>query len=154
MIKLKTERLTIYPLSDEELKDLIQKEKNEALKSAYSEMLEGCQKHPNNRIWHTLWLLQLNTGEIVGSLAFKGLVNGTVEIGYGMNPGCEGKGLMTEAVAAAVKWASSQPGVKSIEAETEPQNIASQKVLQKAGFIPKGVNGKEGPRFIWKNPKE
>ncbi len=34
-------------------------------------------------------------------------------------------------------------------AETEPGNIASQRVLEKAGFIPTGTNGEEGPRFVW-----
>ena len=58
---------------------------------------------------------------------------------------------MTEAVSAMVHWASQQPGVLSIEAETEPDNIASQRVLEKTGFVPKGVFGAEGPRYIWKN---
>ncbi|WP_081904271.1 GNAT family N-acetyltransferase [Brevibacillus thermoruber] len=151
---LQTERLNIYPLSDEEMRDVIHNESNEALKAAYSEMLAGCLKHPEQRIWHALWVLQLNdgSGRIVGSLSFKGLNdNGMVEIGYGINPEYEGKGLMTEAVSAAVRWASKQPGVLSIEAETEPDNIASQRVLEIAGFIPSGVIGAEGPRYIWKN---
>lgn len=73
-----------------------------------------------------------------------------VEIGYGMNAAYEGKGLMTEAVSAMACWASKQHGVLSVEAETEPDNIASQMVLKKAGFIPKGIMGAEGPRYIWK----
>jgi len=151
---IKTERLMIYPLSDEEMQDMIDNETNEELKAAYLEMLAGCQKHPERRIWYALWVLKLNDGSerIVGSLSFKGLNdNGMVEIGYGMNPQYEGKGLMTEAVSAAVQWAAEQPGVLSIEAETEPHNIASQKVLEKAGFIPSGIIGSEGPRYIWKN---
>lgn len=153
---IQTERLNIYPLSDEEMRDVIQNESNEALKAAYSEMLAGCLENPEQRIWHALWVLQLNdgSGKIIGSLSFKGLNdNGMVEIGYGINPEYEGKGLMTEAVSAAVRWASKQPGVLSIEAETEPDNIASQRVLEKAGFIPSGVIGAEGPRYIWKNGK-
>ncbi|HEY8423831.1 MAG TPA: GNAT family N-acetyltransferase [Clostridia bacterium] len=151
MIQLKTERLTILPLTDQELKNMIDNEKDETLKTAYSEMLEGCQKNPEHRIWHTLWVLKLNSsGETVGSLAFKGFNGGAVEIGYGINPEYQGKGLMTEAVKAAVYWAAAQPGVTAIEAETEPDNIASQRVLKKAGFVPKGVNGAEGPRYIWK----
>ena len=56
---------------------------------------------------------------------------------------------MTEAVTAAVKWARMQPGVKTVEAETDPDNKASQRVLEKAGFMPNGVMGKEGPRFYY-----
>lgn len=152
---IKTERLNIFPLSDKEMEDIIYNETDAVLKAAYSEMLAGCIKNPEKRIWHALWALQLNdgSGKTVGTLSFKGLNdNGMVEIGYGIYPDFEGKGYMTEAVSAVVKWAAEQPGVSSIEAETEPDNIASQKVLQKAGFIPSGVMGKEGPRFIWKKP--
>ena len=150
---IQTERLNIYPLSDEEMRDVVQNESDEELKAAYSEMLDGCLKNPEQRIWHALWVLQLNdgSGRIVGSLAFKGLDdNGRTEIGYGMHPGYEGKGLMTEAVTAVVRWAAEQPGVASIEAETAPDHIASRRVLEKAGFVPSGVAGTEGPRYIWK----
>ena len=34
-------------------------------------------------------------------------------------------------------------------AETDPDNIASQRVLEKAGFAPTGEQGEEGPRFLW-----
>jgi len=153
-ITIQTERLNIYPLSDEEMCGMIDREPDEMLKAAFSEMLEGCLKNPQQRIWHALWVLQLNdgSGTVVGTLSFKGPgVNGTVEIGYGMNPGYEGQGLMTEAVSAVVRWAAKQPGVLSVEAETEPDNAASRRVLEKAGFVPAGVMGAEGPRFVWKN---
>ena len=38
--------------------------------------------------------------------------------------------IMTEAVEALARWAASQPTVTRVEAETDPENIASQKVLQ------------------------
>lgn len=150
---IKTERLNIFPLSDEKMRNVIDNESNKVLKAAYLEMLQGCLENPDQRIWYALWVLQLNdgSGNIVGSLSFKGLNdNGMLEIGYGINPKYEGKGLMTEAVSAIVRWASEQPGVLLIEAETEPDNIASQRVLEKAGFISSGVIGAEGSRFIWK----
>ena len=43
--------------------------------------------------------------------------------------------------------AVSQEGVNCVEAETSPENTVSQRVLAKAGFIPMGENGEEGPRF-------
>ena len=59
---IKTERLTIYPLSDEEMQDIINNEPDEMLKTAYSEMLAGCKKNPDHRVWYALWVLQLNDG--------------------------------------------------------------------------------------------
>ena len=148
-----TKRLEIFPLSIEELKKVVENEKNEILKIAFKEMLEGCLKYPNNYIWYTLWFIKLkdSENEIVGSLSFKGITEtGVIEIGYGINEGYENKGYTTEAVQAVVKWASKQENVKQIEAEAEENNTASIRVLEKCGFIPDGNIGKEGIRFVWK----
>ena len=52
---------------------------------------------------------------------------------------------------AAIGWAFVQAGVFFVTAETEPDNAASQRVLQKAGFVPDG-EGAEGPRFCREKP--
>ncbi len=54
----------------------------------------------------------------------------------------------TEATKLALEWAFSQSGVMAVEAETDPDNIASQKVVEKCGFNATGIIGEEGPRFI------
>jgi RimJ/RimL family protein N-acetyltransferase len=95
--------------------------------------------------------LKSHPGTIVGDLSFKGLaVDGMVELGYGLRDGYCGHGYMTEAVKAISAWAVFQKGVTRIEAETAPENTASQRVLMNAGFIPTGENGEEGPRFLYK----
>ena len=48
----------------------------------------------------------------------------------------EKQGYMTETVRALCAWAKQQPGVRHITAETEPDNRASHRVLQRAGFHP------------------
>ena len=147
-----TERMEIVPLSDGDMLALIDAEQDPQMRQAYTEMRELALTHPENRLWYTAWQMRLlETREAVGDLCFKGLSpEGIVEIGYGMNPAYEGRGLMTEAVKAMVRWASRQPGVREIQAETDPGNLASQRVLEKAGFRPNGVTGAEGPRFTWK----
>ncbi|MGE4273723.1 MAG: GNAT family N-acetyltransferase [Desulfitobacterium sp.] len=55
----------------------------------------------------------------------------------------EGLGYMIEAVSAIARWASEQIGVKYVEAEAEPDNKASQRVLEKAGFHLNGMMGVE-----------
>ncbi len=133
---------------------LIAIELNTDMKQAYSEMLVGCKQNPEERIWYAVWNIQKNVeaGRSVGDLSFKGLnSNGMVEIGYGIKKEYEGQGYMTEAVTAMAKWASEQIGVKYVEAETDPDNKASQRVLEKSGFILKGSMGVEGPRYVWKN---
>ncbi|MCR4924871.1 MAG: GNAT family N-acetyltransferase [Clostridiales bacterium] len=145
--------MNIFPISTQKLKEIVEQEENEILKSAYQEMLDGCLACPKNYIWYTLWFMQLKNSEneIVGTLSFKGIDdNGIVEIGYGTNDGYENKGYMTEAVTAIAKWASLQENVKQIEAEAEESNIASIRVLEKSNFVPNGEMGEEGPRFVWK----
>jgi len=132
---------------------IIGEEIDPEMKQAYSEMLDGCKQNPNQRIWYAIWNMQLNDGSAtnVGDLSFKGLdANGIVEIGYGIKKAYEGMGYMTEAVTAMARWASKQMGVKYVEAETDPDNRASQRVLEKAGFIPNGTMGLEGPRYVLK----
>ena len=147
---IETERLLLYPISNEEIEALIENETDAELKKAYSEMLLGCIQDPGNRIWYTVWFMELKThpDTIVGDFCFKGLnKDGTVEIGYGLREGYCGNGYMTEALKTISEWALLQQGVSKVEAETDPDNIASQKVLSACGFIPTGTIGEEGPRF-------
>ena len=146
-----TERLNIRIASDDEMRELISEQTDEGLKAAYGEMLAGCIAHPAQRQWYAVWLICLPGGERIGEMCFKGLSpEGTAEIGYGLSPEFRGKGYAAEAVTAAVKWAAQQPGVTAVEAETDDGNTASQRVLEKAGFVPAGVRGEEGPRFIYR----
>ena len=86
---------------------------------------------------------------MVGDLSFKGLnADGMAELGYGLREGRCGKGYMTEAVIALCAWALEQKSVTRLEAETDPDNLASQRVLARAGFVPTGESGEEGPRFV------
>lgn len=152
-IIVKTEHLTIYPLSDSEIETIIAVELDADMKQAYSEMLYGCKQHPDQRIWSAVWNIQLNdeTDSCVGDLSFKGLdSNGSVEIGYGIKKEFQGQGYMTEALIAMARWASAQTGVHLVEAETDPDNKASQRVLEKAGFHLNGIMGVEGPRYVFK----
>ena len=48
----------------------------------------------------------------------------------------------------ALKWAFDHPEVAAVEAESDPENTASQSVLKKCGFLATGEIGEEGPRFI------
>lgn len=150
-VRIETQRLYIYPVSNDEMRKIIDDETDPEMKQAYSEMLEGCIKHPNIRVWYAVWLMELkdNPGIIVGDLCFKGLNdNGMVEIGYGLRDGFCGFGYMTESVKAVCGWALKQEGVQKVEAETDPDNKASQKILTNCGFVPTGVIGEEGPRFV------
>ena len=149
MIKLNTERLIIYTASADEMQNIIDSQTDDILKAAYREMLQGSLDHPDQREWYAVWTIKLKDGSKVGDLCFKGLNDdGSAEIGYGILTEYQGRGYATEAVEAAVSWALRRPNVTRVEAETEPGNKASQRVLEKCGFVPTGTVGEEGPRFV------
>lgn len=152
MIRLITERLMIQPMQTSELEQFIENEQSLSpeLRAAYREMAEGCRNHPEEQLWYTLWKFsRKDNGKVVGNACFKGLVNGHTEIGYGIHPECESRGYATEAVAELCKWVRSQNGVLYIEAETEKDNVASKRVLEKVGFISATTQETDSYRYIF-----
>ena len=150
-MRVETERMYLYPLSDEEMRLVIENESDPEMKQAYTEMLEGSLSNSDKRIWYAIWNMELKdeSGIIVGDFCFKGLSDdGVIEIGYGLKEEYRHYGYMTEALKAITEWALSQESVKQVEAETNAENIASQKVLLQSGFISNRKRGEEGPRFV------
>ena len=146
---IETTRLKIYAASQDEMIRMIDVQTDDILRKAYQEMLQGCLDHPEHWLWYVIWIIERKDGSHLGDLSFKGFNDdGSVEIGYGIDEAHQGQGYATEAVNAAVMWALQQPGVTRVEAETEPDNKASQRVLEKCGFIPSEIDGEEGPRFV------
>ena len=146
---IETKRLRIYPAAQEQMEAIIAAETDGELKKAYTEMLEGCLRHPDQWQWYAMWMIELRDRTHIGDMCFKGLdANCVAEIGYGILEEYQGQGYATEAVDATVAWALKQPEVVCVEAETEPDNRASQRVLEKCGFLSSGTVGEEGPRFF------
>ena len=146
---IETHRLKIYAASREQMESFIAVQTADGLKAAYTEMLEGCLSHPDQWAWYAIWMIELQDGTHIGELCFKGISEeGSAEIGYGIAAEYQGHGYATEAVSALVDWALNDPCVTSVTAETEDSNIASQRVLKKAGFLPTGKTGEEGPLYV------
>ena len=150
---VKTKRMMIQLMSDEEIENLIEASSSDELRTAYREMLSGCKRDPENRIWYAPWKMTLkNDDTYIGNLSFKGPAqDNVVEIGYGILPDQEGKGYTTEAVQAMTQWAFGNADVVFVEAEIEPENRASRHILEKCGFVSNG-EGQEDPRFVLEKP--
>lgn len=153
-LEIKTKRMTLCPMSDDEIEALMEHIDSEELRAAYGEMLDGCKGDPENRVWYAPWKMVLTDSQkSVGDLGFKGPVkNHSVEIGYGVWPEYEGRDYTTEALQAMIQWVFQQKDVVFLEAETAPDNKASQRVLEKCGFVSDGTIGEEGPRFVLECP--
>jgi [ribosomal protein S5]-alanine N-acetyltransferase len=57
------------------------------------------------------------------------------EIGYMILPEFNGKGITTEAIKAVLNYGFNEMNLHSIEGVIDPQNFASERVLQKNGFV-------------------
>ncbi|MBA3529232.1 MAG: GNAT family N-acetyltransferase [Propionibacteriaceae bacterium] len=90
------------------------------------------------------WLHQVVfDGRVVGDVGFHGPPAAAgpaeVEIGYNVVAGLRGCGIATQACAMLVAQAW-RDGAEVVVAETERDNVASQRVLQRCGFV-RGVSG-------------
>ncbi len=73
------------------------------------------------------------SGTVIGTIYFKNLpVNGTSEIGYGINEPYRNRGYVSEALQAMLRR---ENGISRVIADTTPDNLASQKVLKRNGFV-------------------
>jgi RimJ/RimL family protein N-acetyltransferase len=90
-------------------------------------------------------------GEVVGQVGTLGPPEGDeVEIGYGINPSAQGRGIATASVAALVETLRARRGVGSIIARTAVANPASGRVLEKNGFAVTGrAASDEGELLVW-----
>ncbi|HET9222494.1 MAG TPA: GNAT family protein [Roseiflexaceae bacterium] len=60
------------------------------------------------------------------------------EIGYDLAPELWGQGIMPEAVGAILRFGFERMGLHSVEAQIEPDNQGSRRVLDKLGFVQEG----------------
>jgi [ribosomal protein S5]-alanine N-acetyltransferase len=86
-------------------------------------------------------------GSILGRFNLVGIEDGTAELGYRVAQRVAGRGVATATVRELCQLAAGQYGLRMLRAATTRENVASQKVLTKAGFVPVGpadIGGKAG----------
>ena len=83
------------------------------------------------------WILtDLATDAYLGSVCLWhwDQLNARAEVGYSLDPSRWGEGLVPEAVAAVLRFGCEHMGLHAVEAWTHPDNLASQRVLEKLDF--------------------
>jgi ribosomal-protein-alanine N-acetyltransferase len=92
-------------------------------------------------------------GSVLGRFNLYDLKDGTAELGYRVAQHVAGRGVATATVRELCQLAAARHGVRTLRAATSHENVASQKVLAKAGFVPVGpadpaaLGGKPGTRY-------
>jgi RimJ/RimL family protein N-acetyltransferase len=99
----------------------------------------------SEKMW---FLIEKKDGSKIGFIGL-GAFRSCWEMGYVLIPSERGKGYCTEAAQLAVDCLFLSKDIVRIQAATDPENIASQKVLEKAGFQREGRIRKG--LFAWGN---
>ena len=129
--------LTLKPRSTAEVLDWIQSLQPEVQKEISPIWLDAIHGLSQADPWYCGFrILHRENGTEVGSCGFKGPPNsrGIVELAYGIHEDWQQRGFATEAVQLLVQFCRLQSAVKIIQAHTKPDNLASARVLTKAGF--------------------
>ncbi|MFE7314415.1 GNAT family N-acetyltransferase [Streptomyces sp. NPDC057555] len=83
-------------------------------------------------------VLVAEDGSVLGRFNLVDIEDHTAELGYRVAQHLTGRGVATAAVRELCRLAAAQYGLRTLRAATVHQNVASQKVLIKAGFVPVG----------------
>ncbi len=94
-----------------------------------------------------LWISDQGNERFIGQVTLGGIVMGAYRggyIGYWIDQRFAGRGFTTRAVVAVTEFAFSQLQLHRIEINLRPENEASRKVAEKAGYIYEGLR----PRYL------
>jgi RimJ/RimL family protein N-acetyltransferase len=94
------------------------------------ELEEWLPRKKEGQLWY---IIETETGEKVGQIVGRYQEDGSVQLGYRVIPAARCLGYCTEAVKTLVNHLL-KSGVKRIEAEANPANKPSRRVLEKVGF--------------------
>jgi ribosomal-protein-alanine N-acetyltransferase len=84
------------------------------------------------------YVLVTDDGSVVGRFNLYDLEDGTATLGYRVAQDVAGRGVATAAVRQLCRLAAARHGLRTLRAATSRENVASQRVLAKAGFVPVG----------------
>lgn len=118
-------------------------------KALRERVIARAEADPANHLFYTLWTaIDKTINTVVAGIVFKGPPNenGEVELGAGTLDGFMNRGYMTEATKLLCEW-SLKNGVKNIVANCSPENGASQRTLEKCGFV---IVKKDEQNWSWR----
>ena len=84
------------------------------------------------------YVLVGDDGSVLGRFNLYEIRDGTAELGYRVAGHVAGRGVATAAVRELCRLAVSRHGLRELRAAASNANVASRKVLTKAGFVPAG----------------
>lgn len=119
--------------------EFIDKERIASVQVA-QEMIKNMDLQIQNNTAITWGITLPGFAPIIGSIGFWRIVkeHHRAEIGYMLHPDHWKKGLISEAIKAVLNYGFEHMKLHSIEANINPKNLASRRVLEKHGFQQEG----------------
>ena len=114
---------------------------DELSRNAFRRRLRHYQKELRDETGYALFVFRSNDHRLAGGLTISNVRRGVTmsgTIGYWMGEHFAGSGLMTEAVRAVLPFMFKTLNLHRAEAACLPRNLASIRVLEKAGFQQEG----------------
>ena len=146
--ELKTERLVLRRILMEDAQALFEMRSDErvmqfldrprAKSIADAENLIRLIDHDiENNIGITWGVSLTGTSRLIGTMGFWNITKAhfRAEIGYLLHPDFQGKGLMIESAKKTIDFGFREMGLHSIEANINPNNLRSAKMLENCGFV-------------------
>ena len=116
---------------------------DELSKEAFRRRLRRYAQAARDGTGHIFFVFDKKSGALMGGCQLSNIRQGVAQsaatLGYWMGERYAGKGLMTDAVTALTKYCLTKLGLHRIEAACLPDNVASRRVLTKAGFVEEGA---------------
>lgn len=158
MFYITTERLRLIPLTHELLKqchenralmevdlglDISDMQIDDDYKAELKNAMEcfwlpKTLEHPDRYQWYTNWeIVLISNNTAIGGIGFVGYPTeeGTAEVGYMIDERERSKGYAGEALEGLIEWGRSNARIHQVIARTHQDNLPSQKLLLKAGFV-------------------
>ena len=124
-----------YLRSNDKVMDHMDSEPHRAVKDSEHFISKNFDRYKNKE--GLFWaIIEKSENKFIGDFAFWNIIreNHRAIIGYTLKPQFWGKGYMTETLSQLIKFGFSDLNLHSCEAEINPKNINSERVLIKMGF--------------------
>jgi ribosomal-protein-alanine N-acetyltransferase len=95
------------------------------------------------------YVLVDDDGAVLARFNLYGNEDGSADVGYRVAERAAGLGVATEGVRELCRLAAAEHGLRRLRARTTLENVASQRVLARAGFVAVGEADVEGRPGIW-----
>ncbi|MGH7742266.1 MAG: GNAT family N-acetyltransferase [Candidatus Eiseniibacteriota bacterium] len=149
---LTTERLTLREVADRDVEAVFELESDPVAMRYWSHppmreisearaAVERAQRYFGERVGLRWSLCRRADDAAIGHVSLFDFneQNRRAEIGYGLARRHWGQGYMNEALGAVIDLAFGTLGLRRLEADTHPRNLASIKALERLGFIREGT---------------